>query len=346
MQMHLRLLLAVCAALLLPGADAGAAAASGCKMVKAEEWPVRIARNKLIVEGAINGQSVGVMLDTGAGRTLIFRSAATRLGLGTRWARGFPMIGVGGPTDVEIAFVDEFRLGKIVRKGSRMLVAGQNDPGEGIAVLLGEDLLRHFDVEFDLAHNVVRLFQPADCDGVALAYWAPEGASEIPIEPIYEAGPEVIVTIHIDGQPVRALLDSGAGASMLDKSTAARLGATPTAPGVVPAGSGGGLGQTPVEFWIAPFRNVVIGDESIKDTRILFGDLWRRSTYTLTGSLIPRRVEDEPSMFLGADFLRAHRVLVSHSQRKVYFTYVGGPVFMPAKPPADAKDGSDPTTAR
>jgi hypothetical protein len=28
-----------------------------------------------------------------------------------------------------------------------------------------------------------------------------------------------------------------------------------------------------------------------------------------------------PSMLLGADFLRAHRVLVSHSQRKMYFTY-------------------------
>jgi hypothetical protein len=32
-------------------------------------------------------------------------------------------------------------------------------------------------------------------------------------------------------------------------------------------------------------------------------------------------------MLLGVDFLRAHRTLVAHSQRKLYFTYVGGPVF-------------------
>ena len=32
-------------------------------------------------------------------------------------------------------------------------------------------------------------------------------------------------------------------------------------------------------------------------------------------------------MLLGADFLHAHRVLVAHSQRKIYFTYAGGPVF-------------------
>ena len=38
-------------------------------------------------------------------------------------------------------------------------------------------------------------------------------------------------------------------------------------------------------------------------------------------------------MLLGADFLRAHRVLVSHSQRKMYFTYLGGPVFAAPRPP-------------
>ena len=33
------------------------------------------------------------------------------------------------------------------------------------------------------------------------------------------------------------------------------------------------------------------------------------------------------AMLLGADFLRAHRVLIAHSQRKIYFTYAGGTVF-------------------
>jgi hypothetical protein len=36
-------------------------------------------------------------------------------------------------------------------------------------------------------------------------------------------------------------------------------------------------------------------------------------------------------MLLGTDFLRAHRVLVARSQRKMYFTYAGGTVF-PSKP--------------
>ena len=38
--------------------------ASSCKLVKVEEWPIRVQRNHLLVEGAINGQVISVMLDT------------------------------------------------------------------------------------------------------------------------------------------------------------------------------------------------------------------------------------------------------------------------------------------
>ena len=51
-----------------------------------------------------------------------------------------------------------------------------------------------------------------------------------------------------------------------------------------------------------------------------------------------------PTMLLGADFLRAHRVLVAHSQRKMYFTYEGGPVFQPRA--AEARRGTPPESAK
>ncbi|MEA1674201.1 hypothetical protein [Nitrospirillum sp. BR 11163] len=39
-----------------------------------------------------------------------------------------------------------------------------------------------------------------------------------------------------------------------------------------------------------------------------------------------------PDMLLGLDFLRAHRMFVAHSQHRIYFTYVGGPVFQVTGP--------------
>src|SRR5438128_2958366 len=69
-------------------ASTNAAAASNCKMSQIADWPVRLERNHLVVDGAINGQKISVMLDTGAQRSLIPRSATERLGLARQKVRG------------------------------------------------------------------------------------------------------------------------------------------------------------------------------------------------------------------------------------------------------------------
>ena len=45
------------------------------------------------------------------------------------------------------------------------------------------------------------------------------------------------------------------------------------------------------------------------------------------GSIVPQAVIDFPEMLLGADFFRSHRIYVAMSQKKVYASYIGGPVF-------------------
>ncbi|HEV3241312.1 MAG TPA: aspartyl protease family protein [Casimicrobiaceae bacterium] len=312
-------------------ASAGVAAAANCQLVQIADLPVRLERNHLLVDGAINGKKIGVMLDTGSVRSLILRSAAERLELSLQDVRDLRMFGVGGELRVEAAYVNEFMVGQAVRKNWRVLVAGDQEIA-GSAFILGEDFFHQVDIEFDLAHNAVRLYQPRDCAGAKLAYWATGGAGEVDIEEIDDAHPQIILTVLINGQPVRALLDSGAGGSVLNKADAARLGVTPETPGVVALGGSTGLGANTVDNWSGPFESFAIGDEVIRNTTLGFADLWKDGSYTMGESRIPKH----PSglMLLGFDFLRAHRVLVAHSQRKIYFTYVGGPVFQrtPATP--------------
>jgi hypothetical protein len=72
--------------------------------------------------------------------------------------------------------------------------------------------------------------------------------------------------------------------------------------------------------------------------------LFKDAAYTETGSHVPRQVAGLQQMLLGVEFLRAHRVLVAHSQRKLYFGYVGGPVFQPhgalPRPPPGARNAT------
>ncbi len=288
-----------------------ASGTSNCKLVKIDQWLVRFSRNRLLViEGAINGQKVGIMLDTGAMRTMIFRPVAERLGLMMRPLRNAYVSGFGGFSSIESAPVGEFRIGESTRRNWHMMVAGEHDPGDGIGVLLGEDFFQNVDVEFDLANRAVRLFQPRNCNGTSLAYWTTGPAQQIQMEWLDPDRPRIVVPVRVNGLPIAALLDTGATSSILHKNIAARLGVRPDTPGVVAGGTFLGVGEKSSDVWVGPFESFEIGDEAIKTTSIPFGD-------TLA----------DTQMVLGMDFLLAHRLLVSHSQRKIYFTYAGGPVF-------------------
>jgi len=320
----MRSIFAITAAAAIGLALAGnlAAAESKCRMGRIAEWPLRAGSRVPVTDGEINGQKVGILLDTGGETNLILRSAARRLELARRGAgRAF---GVTGESHAEFTTVDEFRIGEAIWKNWRVPVAGEGSFGDDVAVLLGDPFFDQVDVEFDLAHNAVRLYETKNCEGVSLAYWATEPAGEVPIEP----GRGIRFTVAINGKPVRAELDSGSSSSILSKPDAARLGVTPESPGVV-AGACIRDGETKrtLDTWIGQFESFAIGNERIRNPKIRFADLWKNMTSTETGSRLPTRFAGLPDMLVGADFLRAHRVLVARSQRKMYFTYAGGTVF-------------------
>jgi predicted aspartyl protease len=316
-----------------------AAQASQCKLARIAEWPLRANSHLPVLDGEINGQKVGVLLDTGASRSLIRRSATDRLRLPRRQAPGWQSFGVGGATHVETVVVDEFRIGKSVRKNWRVIVMGE-DSGDDWAVLLGDDFLNEADLELDLRNNVVRIFQAKDCAGVSLAYWSRQA-----LEARLEGDEKIAFTVSINGKPLRAQLDSGASYSLLENAAAGERGVTPTSSGVKPAGCVTGFGVGGIDSWSGQFESFAIGDEVIRNPRIQFADMWRHMTYTETGTRLRRQFAGLPQILLGVDFLRSHRVLVARSQKKMYFTYEGGTVFPDVTtsacnaPPDKAKPG-------
>ncbi|HEY5899207.1 MAG TPA: retroviral-like aspartic protease family protein [Burkholderiales bacterium] len=315
-------------ALLLCTLATAAYPASSCKLARIAEWAVNGKSNRLIIDGAINGQKAGVLLDTGARYSFIHRAAADRLGLTRQEARGYRAAGVGGETYVEYAVVDELKIGNATRKNWRVFVLGERDLGAPYAFLLGHDFFEQADIEFDLANNAVRLFQPQDCSDVPLAYWSRTGVSEVKLETDHER-PGILFKVSLNGTPLIANLDSGSSTSVVSRLVAANLGVTPEARDSYAIGKSGGIGASRVDAWIGAFESFAIGDETIRNPNIRFTNLEVLQTHT--GSRLADRRELR-EMLLGLDFLRSHRVLIAHSQGKVYFTYVGGRVFAPPRP--------------
>ena len=288
--------------------------AEGCQLIKIAEWAVRRGVAQPVVEGRINGNPVGMMIDTGSPRTVITRSMAIRLQLKSE-ATWHQVYGIGGTTTNERTLVD-MHIGDASRKDWSMLVVDDHDFG-AVGIFLGGDMIRHADIEFDLAHDVVRLFQPKNCQDVSLAYWAPEGARTVAIESA-DSDPRITFTVEVNGVALDGQLDSGAEQSVLALYRANALGVKASSTGVVAAGCIMGLGRGHTEAWYGPFDTVAIGDERIRNPRLFFADIW---------ASFPQRFDYRPDILLGADFLRAHRVLVARSQRRLYFTYAEGTIF-------------------
>jgi tetratricopeptide (TPR) repeat protein/predicted aspartyl protease len=293
-----------------------------CKFVRIAELPVRLQRGLPIAEGSINGKKIGVLLDTGANVSLITKAAAERLDLGMRGTGEF-VVGIGGQSRLFVTRIEELRVGDaFVTKNLRVRV-GAELPIPGVDMILGEDVFGTLDTEIDYASGVVRLFHPVDCKGATLSYWDPN-ALQVPMED----EKNVYVPVKVNGRAGSAMVDSGASSSVVSLQFASKVGITPGTPGVMPSSCSFGVGADVVHSWVARFDTIAIAGETIRDSRL------RISDYATDMANVR---SSPPDVILGTDFLKAHRMLISRSQGKVYFSYIGGLIF-PATPALDCDD--------
>jgi predicted aspartyl protease len=286
------------------------------------------------VHAAINGTDALFIADSGAFFNTLTPAAAEQLKLRLEPAPfGFSVIGVGGEAHTWLTTVKTFTIFNLEVPKVTFLVAG-NDLGDRVVGLLGQNVFRLGDTEYDLANGAIRILRPqGDCKRSGLAYWAnSEGKpySVIDIDFASAARPHNEGTAYVNGQKIRVLFDTGAATSILTLQAAKRAGITPDSPGVTPGGPSYGIGRRVGPSWLAPFASFKIGDEEIRNTRLRIADV------ALLGV----------DMLVGADFFLSHRIYVATSQRRLYFTYNGGPVFNLSSPPAPTpQDAAAPAPA-
>lgn len=131
--------------------------------------------------------------------------------------------------------------------------------------------------------------------------------------------------------PVRALVDSGAPTSLFDAAVARSLGFHPEDPALV-VGSMSGIGEHESPVSVITLDSVAIGPAIVRKARIEVADMWASVQADMRPSERGDFLTDREHMILGADFIRAHHLLFANSQRRLYFSYLGGEVFRAPKP--------------
>jgi predicted aspartyl protease len=299
---------AACA--LAPFAQAAAEPAK-CTYTPVGKLPLRYSGPHLEIttQGSINGTPAELLVDTGAFQTLLTRTGAERRGLKLR-NTGSRTSGIGGTAAIFATNIDEFIVGPVRAGRSNMPVLGSFGYTPSYDAILGAPFLLQTDLELSLATKQMTFFVPENCGNTYLGYWS-ENVGSVPMRRHAQDQKNPHFFVRINGVEMEAMIDTGAAASSIRSTAAKRAGVAFDTPGVARGSDLVGVGGYKASSWLATVKTFQIGDETVENAEIAVQD---------SGL-------DGADVFLGADFLRAHRVLFAMSQNKLYFSYVGGQPF-------------------
>jgi tetratricopeptide (TPR) repeat protein/predicted aspartyl protease len=294
--------------LLVAALGCSAPADAACQVGKLLELKVTMQGERALADVGINGRTLPFIVDSGAFYSTISPGTAAELGLRLQNSP-VQLQGVGGAAgSTYLTYIKTLDLAGFPLHNIPFIVGGSET---GFGGVLGQNVLSIGDVEYDLEHGAIRIMKTSGCSPANnLAYWSGDlPVSELNIEAV-DKEMHTVGTVFVNGVKMSATFDTGAASSIMSLPAAKRAGITPQSAGVTRAGMIGGFGRSQIEVWQAPVASVKIGTEEVRAIKIPMGDL---------------RVGTD--ILIGADFFLSHRVYVSNSLRKMYFTYDGGPVF-------------------
>ncbi len=291
--------------LLLLASLAGCAAPdgpTGCVMRQVADLPVLNDRGVPIVRAAINDVPVAFIVDTGARASAIGQREADGLQLPVSLDNHYLVTGIGGSTFAGDVQVRRLSLGNTVARDISFMAVGRfGGTVDGLPVvgLFGADFLVNYNVEFDLPSHRLALYTEQHC-GDHFRPWAGP-FFEQPFRLTNET--EIRFDIIVNGRPINAQLDSGAGATVLDSDDGAAAGATTATTVSDRRTVSHGVDGAPVVGHLHRFDSIAIGPEHFGPAFLNVAD---------TGG----------HTLLGADFLRHHRVWVSYPHEMIYAAVV------------------------
>jgi len=330
---------------LLAGTLVAAGAQAACNLELSATVPLKIENGRLFIPGAIGEHKVDYLVDLGAPDTLL-QEAGHEFGITPDNFRRLPLKAVMGDAEKQATLgpdADHDVALAVERLPMRFTGTLPNFGSPLAMASLGMDFFAHYDVEFDVAHKTARLFVPTGCETARLAYWTKQYvvADMVPnITPPLNAAPytaynfpHIQIRVSVNGQEMLAAIDTGYKDSSLSLAAAHRAGvdvASAQESDAIPDVFDGYASRA----WVGSFNEISFGAETVTPAwmKIHSFNPPAGSAPAVTGGLLAKTRNAGADMVLGADFLISHRVLVSYSQNKVYFSPAEDRTFLGAAP--------------
>jgi predicted aspartyl protease len=291
-----------CVAVALMAIPATPTASAQCRPRHLVDLPVNLAQGLPLVLVSSGRRGMTLILDTGAEQSILSRTVVERLGLQPYRAYQRTMRGPSGSVGAETVDLP-LAAGGIPLPNHGVLVGslslptlGETEPPDG---LLGADLLSNFEVDLDLPHGLLHLYEKPACEITAPA-WALR----------YEVIPanrslhdHLFFKLILDGTSLAAFFDSGTQHSLVDERSARQVGVDDTVLGQDPASTVRGINAATAPAHIHRFVKLIVGGEALAHPELVVTKLGL----------------NDADVILGTDYLRSHRVWLSYGSHQVFF---------------------------
>ena len=340
---------------LLAGAAfaASAGAQAACNLELAASLPLKIENGRLFVPGNVGEHPVEYLVDLGAPNTLL-QAAGRAYGITPDNFRSLPLRAIMGDAEKQASLgpdADHNVALSVDRLPMRLAGSLANFGSAEKVATLGMDFFAHYDVEFDAAHGTLNLFTPKGCESAKLAYWTKRYVTAdmvanitrpLNVEPytVYNF-PHIQIRVKVNGHDMLAAIDTGYKDTALSLAAANTVGLDTDKLPETDAAQDVFDGYS-TRAWLGTVDTVALGTEAVSAAKIRARSFRPPvgSTPVHTGNLVGNTQNFGDDMVLGADFLIGHRVLVSYSQNKVYFSPAEGQTFLGGTPVVAAETAS------
>jgi predicted aspartyl protease len=287
------------------GADrAASAAAAGCGFTGQSTLPILRIGPFAAVPSTINGGPSLLVVDTGASHTVLSMDVAERNGVTVDPQHVVRSTGIGGTATFPLGRIDRMMLGGIPVAQPMVTLIPTVPLADGN---VGMDILGDIDLDIDMPDGRITMHRGRLCPGRGppwgVAAVEVATVARMPQNPAPAARPRMLlVRMTLDGVPALALLDTGAGRTVVSKAFAAKLGIDDAALARGPRLPLIGLSLDEGEGRTWQFREARLGGAVYPAPSLIVADLH----------------DADFDLVVGMDFLAGHRVWLSYGARRVF----------------------------
>ena len=198
-----------------------------------------------------------------------------------------------------------------------------------VAGLIGDSLLKNYDVSADFGSNRLDLISPDHCAGKVI-YWPASAVAVVPIHISNDGTATVDVTL--DGVPVRARLTTAAeNTTLTAKAAEDKFKLTSQSPDMAPTGHIDDHADATIyrhRFKTLDFEGVAASNVSVD----ILPDIIRSSLRNTKGfepGLVNNIESRQPEMSLGMNVLKHLHIYIAYKEGQLYITPANPPQSIP-----------------